>query len=319
MLPPQIATHCAQQHGVVARRQVLAVLPETRADHLLRSGAFERLHWGVARLRGTPRSPMQAAFAAALRAGPSATLTGPRILALLRVPGFEDAMPFEVLTPPVRRLRGVTFRHRRDPDPERAVSHHGEVRIVEPVDALIDAAAFVNVLGARRLRVAWDHLRWYLGVRNARLDTRLARLAGVAPGAGVLGQILDASGGSRIESEGERGLAAVLDCFEPRFEPQVWVTPGRRVDFYSRRVRCAYEYLGRVDHASLADRIADDGRDAELRREGVHVGYVTAADLREPTALLATIAGTLTVRAHGLGVAPPVAVRPLAAAPPVAG
>jgi len=43
------------------------------------------------------------------------------------------------------------------------------------------------------------------------------------------------------------------------------------------------------------------------------LGYVTARDLDDPLALLATVSGTLTVRAHELGVEPPVAVRALPA------
>ena len=43
------------------------------------------------------------------------------------------------------------------------------------------------------------------------------------------------------------------------------------------------------------------------------MGYVTARDLDDPLALLATVSGTLTVRARELGVEPPVAVRALPA------
>jgi hypothetical protein len=313
MLPEPLVARLEQQHGVLARRQLRAHLPRTRADDLMRSARFERLEWGVVRLRGTPARPVQRAFAATLRAGPGATLTGPLALALLRVPGFAEDAPFEVLTRPGRRLSEVPFRHRRDPDPQRAVTRYGEVRVVDPVDALIDAAGFVEMVGDRALRVAWDHLRWHLGVRTQRLEQRLGDLRGRAPGAGALEQVLAAGGGVVVESEGERALAPILGCFEPRFEPQMWVTPRRRVDFFCPHVRYGYEYLGEVDHASVAARIADDEREAELRRVGVGLGYVTAGDLRAPRALLATIAGTLTVRAHELGVAPPSAVRPLPA------
>jgi hypothetical protein len=102
----------------------------------------------------------------------------------------------------------------------------------------------------------------------------------------------------------------VLSCFDPPFIAQYWVTPRRRVDFYCPRCRYGYEYLGEVDHTCVAQRLADDERDAELRREGIRLGYVTKHDLCDPLALVATIAGSLTVRAHELGVEPPVAARP---------
>jgi hypothetical protein len=309
MLPEPIVRRLEQQHGVIARRQLLEQLTPASTDGLLRRDRFERLERGVVRARGSYPHPVQRAFAAALRAGPRATVTGPLVLALLGVPSVEKDTPFEVLTAPGRRVRGVTFLHRRDPDPGRSVSRYGEIRVAEPVDALIDAAAFVEVLGERSLRVAWDHLRWQLGVRRRRLDARLTVLHGRAPGAVVLESVLAATGGSAVESEGERALAEVLGCFDPAFEPQVWVTPRRRVDFFCRRVRYGYEYLGEADHGVAAARIADDERDGELRREGIRLGYVTAADLQEPTALVATMAGALTVRAHELGVPPPVAVR----------
>jgi hypothetical protein len=126
----------------------------------------------------------------------------------------------------------------------------------------------------------------------------------------ILGTILEQAGGLVIETEGERALAPVLSCFDPPFITQYWVTPRRRVDFYCPRCRYGYEYLGEVDHTCVAQRLAEDERDAELRREGIRLGYVTKHDLRDPLALVATIAGSLTVRAHELGVEPPVAARP---------
>jgi hypothetical protein len=70
-----------------------------------------------------------------------------------------------------------------------------------------------------------------------------------------------------------------------------------------------------VDHAYVAGRIADDARDAEVREHGIHLSYVTKQDLREPATLLASMAATLTVRAHALGVVPPAVVRSLGAPP----
>ncbi|MFA9432616.1 hypothetical protein [Egicoccus sp. AB-alg2] len=183
------------------------------------------------------------------------------------------------------------------------------MRVAGPLDALIDSAAFRSEVSDRELRVAWDHLRGTGKVTVDRLRRRIARLREIAPGADVLEQVLDAAGGDRIESEGERLLWPFVSCFEPGFDPQVWVTPRRRVDFFCRRCRFGYEYLGRVDHEHVARRIADDERDAELRREGIRLGYVTKADIDEPMSLFSTMVASLTVRAHELGVTPPVAVR----------
>ena len=246
-----------------------------------------------------------------MRAGPGATLTGPLALALLRVPGFDLDAPFEVLLRPGRRLQNVAFVRRRDPDPDRPVACHGEVRVAGPVDALVDSAGFIDQVGERRLRVAWDHLRWNGLARPYRLAKRLDELDGVAPVAAVLRRVLQDTGGLEVESEGERALAPVLRCFDPTPEPQAWVTPRRRVDFLFRSLQLAYEYLGAVDHGTIEQRLTDDARDGELQRAGVQVQYVVARDLDDPVALRARVAGVLVVRAHHLGLAPPAPRRQL--------
>jgi hypothetical protein len=307
--PDPILALAEAQRGVVARYQLLCELREAEADDLLRSGWFERLVRGVYRVRGGVATAEQQAFAAALRARPAATVTGPLVLGLLDVPAFAGSCVFELLHQPGRRLTNLDVRRRVDHDLDRAVARYGDVRVAGPLDALIDSAAFLGEVTERDLRVAWDHLR---GTRLAsvdRLRRRLDELREVAPGAEVLERVLELAGGIELESEGERAVSPVFVCFEPGFERQVWVTPRRRTDFYSRRCRMGYEYLGDVDHGYVAERLADDQRDAEVQAAGVRLGYVTKHDLREPTALVATIAASLTVRAHELGVVPPVAVR----------
>lgn len=303
---------CRKQHGLLGRHQLAMLLGHQVADDLLRSGRFEPMLRGVHRLRGTPELPEQAAFAAALRARPGAVVTGPVALGLYGVPAYLGASAFEILLASGRRLQNVDFLHRVDAGAvRRGVTQYGDVQVAGPLDALIDSAALLDGFEERDLRVAWDHLRGKKLASIDRLERRLEDVRRGAPGAALLQHVLDRGGGLRVESEGERRLAPVMSCFEPAFEPQVWVTRRRRPDFYSRRCRLGCDYLGEVDHAYVAQRIADDERDEELRRERVDVFYVTKRDLDEPAVLLATLAGRLTVRAHELGVRPPVAVRPL--------
>lgn len=308
----EIATAYAlsmQQHGVLGRAQLIARVGQRAAEDVLATDRFRRLHRGVYAASGGAPVAEQAAFAAALRARP-AVVTGPVVLHLHGVPGYVGAADFEVLVAPGREPRNVEFRVREDDVPRLGVRRYGDVRVAGPLDALIDSAAFLDRRQERDLRVAWDHLRWNGLAKSRQLERRLVALASV-PGAAILARVLEEAGGVRLESEGERALAPVVSCFEPAFEPQVWVTPRRRTDFFSRRCRLGLEYVGKVDHAGVARRLADDERDVELRRDGVRLLYVSAQDLRDPVALLATISGTLTVRAHELGVVPPVAVRPL--------
>ncbi len=308
-LPEPAISLLEAQLGVVARRQLRRWLGAQPVDDLLRGPRFDRLERGVHRLRGSAGLPEQRAIAAALRVGEGAVLTGPVVLSRYGLDGFSGDHPFEVLVPPGRRLRGITFRHRRDPDPRRATGSLGEVALASPVDALIDSGGFAGEVGERALRLGYDQLRWRGLVTPARLTSRIAQLGPGAPGGAALLELFDLAG-LEPESDGERGLGVLLQRFDPRPEPQVWVTPSRRVDWYFRAVRYGYEYLGSVDHARVSGRLDDDRRDAELRREGIRLGYVTAADLRDEASLLAAVAGALSVRAHELGTSPPV-LRPV--------
>lgn len=316
-LPLHLLRVAEAQLGLLARRQVVADLGTRKADLVLRAENVERVGYGVYRFRGGARLPVQRAIAATLRAGPGATLTGPAALSLLDLDGFgafNEDLPFEVLVPPGRRPRGLDFPHRRDPDPGRPVGYRGEVRVAGPVDALIDAAAFVDEVGARRLRLAHDVLRWRGLLQEGRLTARIHELGDRAPGGPMLATLMDLDLRAAT-GEGERRLGEVLARFDPPPEPQVWVTPSRRVDWWFRSVRFGWEYQGSVDHATVDGRRADQARDEELRRQGIRIGYLTAADLDDEVALLGTVAGALTTRAHQLGVAPPVLRAPEAAAP----
>jgi hypothetical protein len=306
MLPPAIAVLAERQRGLVARYQLCAALgADHLADDLVRGGHLSRLQRGVYRVPGGATLPEHAAFAAALRARPDATVTGPVVLHLLGVEPFHGAEAFEILTRPGRRLRGVSFEHRQDHDPARAVTTWGAVRVAGPLDALIDSAAFGDTVTDRQLRVAVDALRGQGLITTERLVRRLEDLQREHQGAALLATVLELAGGAALESEGERVLSPYMGCFDPPFEAQVWVAPSRRLDFFSRRCRHGAEYVGEVDHAYLAARIEDDRRDGQLRDAGVTITYVTKRDLDEPVAWLSSFAATLTVRAHRLGVEPP--------------
>lgn len=91
-------------------------------------------------------------------------------------------------------------------------------------------------------------------------------------------------------------------------EPQVWVTPTRRVDGYFRALKLAFEYQGSVDHGTRRSRRADAGRARELARAGIRVESLSAADLVDEDALTARVAALLTLRAKELGLPAPVFV-----------
>ena len=306
MLPPKAYDLAERQLGVISRVQLGRWWRDNQIDHRIGPGReLRRLERGVYALNGAGHRAAHPALAAALRAGPSATVTGPVVLGQLGLEKFVGSELFEILTAPGRRVRGASFHHRVDPDPARPVTRYGEIRFAAPVDGLIDTAGFVEQFEERDLRVTYDQCRWQGLITAEHLRARMRALGPASPGVAALTELFELAD-LVPESEGERDLGRLLGVFEPEPEPQVYVTPNRRVDWYFRTVRFAYEYLGSVDHEGVAARMADDVRNQELRDQGIGVGYVTAADLTTPDTLIASIIGRLAVRAHELAVTGPV-------------
>ncbi len=304
-LPAPAIELAESQLGVIARSQLLRWMSAGAVDGLRTRGRLEVLERGVYRVVGGARLPDQLVLAAALRAGSGAMVTGPYVLGDLRVDGFGPGDPFEILVPDGRELHNVGFAHRRVGLSDREFRARGEVRLASPGDALIDAALHRSTVGDRALRVAYDHLRWRGLASTSALRARLVARGASDPAVQAFGQLFGDSG-LISESEGERLLAPVLTRIRPQPVPQVWVTPKRRVDWYLRELRIGWEYLGSIDHASADRRRLDGSRDAELGAFGVRLLYVTARDLDDPLALLATTMSALVVRAEELGAAAPV-------------
>lgn len=298
----KVYQRCADQLGVIARRQLVAMLGRFDADHLLATTRFERLMRGVYRVRGGASHPCQPAIAATLRAGADATLTGPAALELLGLEGVAVGTDFEVLTPGRRRLAERSFATRRDPDPDRPVWWLGEAQISQAADALLETAAHGAKVRPRALRLAHDRLRWTGHLRPGQLAARAAGLR--LPRSDRLVELL-AMDTTEATGEGERQLEKLLLRFDPPPESQVWVSPWHRVDFYFRGTLLAVEYQGRPDHATATGRARDRSRDEALVEAGIRTVYVTAEDLGDERALLARIAGALTARADELGLTAP--------------
>lgn len=301
-LPDHLLDLASRQLGLLARRQVVVQVGEVVADRLLRTPWLERVHHGVVRIRGGAWHPCQDAVAATLRCGPAAILTGPAALHLLSVDGVTPGGAFEVLLPPGRRVRGVAFPTRRDPESARSTWALGEVRIAEPSDALVESCLLRPTPPARQLRQTHDRLRWSGRIRPGMLATRVPALARNHPP--VLRELLELDGQAST-GDGERTLGQLLQRFDPAPEAQVWVTPYRRVDWLFRSIQLGLEYQGRIDHGSAGGRLGDQARDDELAQTGLRLLYITAEDLRDPQALLTRIAAAATSRAYERGIRAP--------------
>lgn len=275
----------SEQFGIASRPQLLACgLTEGQVEGLVARGALEKFHCGTYRLPGSAMPVEQAAMAAVVRCRPRARLTGPFVLGLLGVEGFSTADPFEVLVPPDRRVRNVSFAVRTDPLPGQFAAEVGPLPVVTATRALVETARRIQ---GKRLVVGIDSARW-LGL--TRLD-RLLRCAECYQrhrGARLIRHLI-ANGVLDHESEGERMLAALFADYDPPLEAQVWITPRIRVDFLWRDVKMILEYDGKRRHSLGHDREDDRTRDRELNALGYHVEHVRNADFANPVALRARI------------------------------
>lgn len=302
--PDRLVALMQAQYGAVGRFQLIDHMTEGEVDGMVRRGVLEIVERGVYRVRGSAGSPEQAAMAAVLRSRPGAVVTGPLVLALLNVDGFDRGLPFEVLVRPGRRPSNVDFSWRRDPTPRQVTAWLAGLPITTPTVALVDSARWVGHLMERQLRVALDSMRWGGLTTATRVLERAQRLGPRDPGARFFLDLFEA-GAADPESEPERDLGQILAAFAPAPEPQVWVTPHHRVDWYWRPYRLAVEYLGEADHGGPRARAADRRREDDLEAKGIRVLSVVAADLRSPDDLLAWLRLALHRRADELGVERP--------------
>ncbi len=292
-LPAAILDLAEQQLGVFARRQLARLESSDRVDDLLRHASVERVQRGVYAFRGGAVHRHRAAVAAALRVGPNAVVSGPAALELAGPDGLVLDRRYAIRVPRGTRVIGVALPLLPGEAPS-VVARLGEIEVAGTTDAFLDTIRLAGDLPPRRLRLAHDQLRWAGMLRPGELRARATELELPEH---VLAHELLAVDGVAATGDGERALGRLFRRFSPSPEPQAWVTPQRCVDWYFRTVRTAVEYQGVVDHAGETGRAADGRREQELRRAGIHVLYVTAADLADEPVLLTSIAGALAGRA----------------------
>lgn len=295
-IPRPVLDLASSQHNTITRRQASAHMSVHAYDGELRRGRLRRIHTGVAEVSGGARPPEQRLMAAALRAGDGARITGPAVLGLLHVDGFTTHAPFTVLLPRGRTLGPVDFATAEDPLPGIDVATVGGVPVAGLPLALLDAAAADPT--DRRLRVAVDSACGRrLTTRRSLVDRSLQLGHGHAGAAWLLD--LEGGGGLRADSEKEREVTAVLASVRPQPEVQAWLTDRIRPDYLWRDLRLVGEYLGWVDHDPSNTR--DDARFNAIRALDHEIVTITAADLRDPDALVERIQLRLVRRARELG------------------
>lgn len=269
-------------------------------------GALVRMERGIYRSSLAPDKPEQAPMAAALRARPDARISGPFVLWLHGLGDISASAPWEVLTAVGRKVRGVDFLHRPNPSPGDGIVVFRGLPTVPVTTALVDSGRFIDVLGGRALRLAYDSSRWRKLTTPKMILERAQRLGPADPGAAVFLEWHE-RGELVPESDGERRLGRIVCRIAPPPQAQVRVR-GFRVDWYWPLYRFGLEYQGVVDHRSAKDRQNDIGRSHALRRADIHILPVSDRDFRYPDALLGEVLRRLTERAHELGLPNPTLV-----------
>jgi very-short-patch-repair endonuclease len=235
-LPAAILRRAALSHGLVRRTELVAAgLSASAIDRLVVSGTLERIHPGVFRVGGAPRTWVQRLLATCWATGGVASHR-----AAARLWGVElaTAAPLEVMVARERSPRpgGVIVHRSSDIQPDRT-SRRDRVPITDPLRMLADLGA---VVGAHDVAQALDCC---LVSRLVTVEGAKAELTRVSArgrrGAGVLRAVLEdwPLAGERPESVLEARFARLCrraGLPRPTFQHEV-VVGGRR-----RRIDFAY-------------------------------------------------------------------------------
>jgi very-short-patch-repair endonuclease len=293
-----LAWLASRQHGVVARRQLLALgFSKAAIAGRIRAGRLIPIHAGVYLVGHGARPPLATEMAAVLACGPDAVVSHRSAAALWRLIDAPQGDCIAVTVPrtwaPVRpgicvhRAASLTRRDRR---------LLRRVPISSPARTLLDLAALVELPELESL-VADAERRTLIHTRE--LADQLERNPG-RRGAATLRRLLE-----RIErpaltrSEAERKMLATLRAGGlPSPQTNVWIA-GFQVDFVWARAWVIVEVDGFAFHADRAAFERDRRRDAELQAHGYRTIRITWRQLvDDPSGVLDRIARTLAISAR---------------------
>jgi len=288
-----IADLAAAQHGVVARRQLLAngvTAPTLRSR--VRSGRLCPIHRGVYQV-GPVAGRYAREMAAVLACGPGVVVSHRSAGSLwAMLPPADATTPVELTINSRRPFRrpGIVV-HRTLSLEADDITHLEGVPITSPARTLLDLAA---VLSFRELEQALARAERAEQVNRTDMSKVVERNRG-RPGANALRALLAGEAApamARSEAE-ERLLQLIRKAQLPPPETNVRVH-GFEVDFLWRAQGVAVEVDGFAYHRSPASFEGDRRRDAHLAAQGIHVMRVTWRQLtNEPEAVLVRLAQTL--------------------------
>ena len=150
-LDREIARLASAQHGVVTRRQVLALGYGSGAIELrLRSGRLHRIHRGVYLVGHTAEPPRAREMAAVLACAPRAIISHRSAAALwMLVPSAPHLVEVTVLGSWKPRRPGIVA-HSTGSLSRRDVRRLDRIPVTSPARTVLDLAALVDAPGRRR-------------------------------------------------------------------------------------------------------------------------------------------------------------------------
>jgi hypothetical protein len=291
-----ISALAARQRGLITHGQARAAgLSGDAIRRRLSSGLWERVHFGVSRVAGAPRTWEQDLLAACLAAGPGAAGSHRAAAWSWELDGIDELV-VEIATPrPTRRSLDGVIVHRSTSLNATAIVDRDGIPVTNPHRTLLDLGAVAPRWVVER---AVDHA---LGKRLVTLDGLGAVLEADGGngrrGAGTLREVL------RVRSIPEDVTDSVLEARMLRLLrasgvplpiPQFDVRRGpvfvARVDFAYPELRLAIEVDGYERHASHAAFAHDRARQNALVELGWTVLRFTWDDVvHRPEHVVATI------------------------------
>lgn len=278
------------QHGVVARRQLLALgFSQKAIRHRLSNGRLHRVHQGVYAVGRPSLSPHGRWMAAVLACGEEAVLSHSSAAALWRI-GFEvrDAIEISLPSPFQRRRPGLRIYRRESLRGRDLTSEHG-IPVTTPIQTLIDLALRLDRRGIER---AINEADKYDLVHPPELRKALDERVG-EPGAPRLRHILDRRTFRLTREELERRfLPLARKAGLPTPHTGRWVNDFE-VDFYWPDLGLVVETDGLRYHRTPAEQGRDRLRDQAHTAAGLTQLRFTHEQVRyEPEHVLAVLRNT---------------------------
>jgi very-short-patch-repair endonuclease len=289
------------QHGVIARRQLLALgFTAAAIRHRIDTGRLHRVYPGIYAV-GRPQLTHKGTWmAAVLACGAGAVLSHGSAGALLGMLRNGGGRP-EVSVPRGNRHRPKRIIvHRRRPDVFADVTVSDHIPVTSPLRTLIDLAARAQPFEVERLVNEADKLD-LIDAESVR--TGIDGLRG-APGVLVLREVLDRATFTLTDSALERlFLPIARRAGLPKPRTRAWLH-GFRVDFYWPNLGLVVETDGLRYHRTPAQQARHTLRDNAHQAAGLVALRFTHAQVRhEPEYVETTLRRASRTLPAGLGAA----------------